>query len=62
MKKTSAKIMVVATLAAFALTSCGSTRVEDKREKVAQASADEIDKVVVVDWTDRALGEISAPT
>ena len=62
MKKTSAKIMVAATLAAFALTSCGSTRVEDKREKVAQASADEIDKVVVVDWTDRALGEISAPT
>ena len=62
MKKTSAKIMVAATLAAFALTSCCSTRVEDKREKVAQASADEIDKVVVVDWTDRALGEISAPT
>ena len=62
MKKTSAKIMVAATLAAFALTSCGSTRVEDKREKVAEASADEIDKVVVVDWTDRALGEISAPT
>lgn len=62
MKKTSAKIMVVATLVAFALTSCGSTRVEDKREKVAEASADEIDKVVVVDWTDRALGEVSAPT
>lgn len=62
MKKTSAKIMVAATLVAFALTSCGSTRVEDKREKVAEASADEIDKVVVVDWTDRALGEVSAPT
>ena len=62
MKKTSAKIMVAATLVAFALTSCGSTRVEDKREKVAEASADEIDKIVVVDWTDRALGEVSAPT
>lgn len=62
MKKTSAKIMVAATLVAFALTSCGSTRVEDKREKVAEASADEIDKVVVVDWTDRTMGEVSAPT
>lgn len=62
MKKTSAKIMIAATLVAFALTSCGSTRVEDKREKVAEASTDEIDKVVVVDWTDRALGEVSAPT
>lgn len=61
MKKTS-KLMVTAIAAAFALTSCASTKVEDARNKVPEAKADEIDKVVVIDWTDRALGEISAPT
>ena len=50
-------------------TSCGSTqvaasnaRVEDSRNKVPEAKTDEIDKVVVVDWTDRTMGEVSAPT
>lgn len=36
--------------------------IEDKRNQVPEASKDEVDKVVVVDWTDRALGEVSAPT
>ena len=29
--------------------------------KTPVASASEIDKVVVVDWTDRVLGEVAAP-
>ena len=44
------------------LVSCASTKVEDKREKVPEAKESEVDKLVVVDWTDRSLGEISAPT
>lgn len=36
--------------------------VQDKRNEVPEASKSDIDKVVVVDWTDRALGEVSAPT
>lgn len=42
--------------------SCGSTKVEDNRNKVSDAKNDEIDKIVVVDWTDRVMGEVSAPT
>ena len=61
MKKT-IKSMVVLAAMALAFTSCGSTKVEDFRNKVPEAKSDEIDKVVVVDWTDRALGEVSAPT
>ena len=53
---------VAVVMAGAVLVSCGSTKVEDKREKVPEAKVDEIDKVVVVDWTDRALGEASAPT
>ena len=55
-------------MAGAVLASCGSTKVEnsrpveDPRNKVPEAKADEIDKIVVVDWTDRALGEVSAPT
>ena len=62
MKRTTVKLMIAAISVALAFSSCASTKVEDKREKVPEAKADEVDKVVVVDWTDRALGEISAPT
>lgn len=55
-------LMALALTGAFAITSCGSTKVEDPRGKIAEAPKDEIDKVVVVDWTDRTMGEISAPT
>lgn len=55
-------LMALALTGTFAITSCGSTKVEDPRGKIAEAPKDEIDKVVVVDWTDRTMGEISAPT
>ncbi|MGN0751218.1 MAG: hypothetical protein ACI4LS_12110 [Treponema sp.] len=55
-------LMALALTGTFAIISCGSTKVEDPREKIAEAPKDEIDKVVVVDWTDRTMGEISAPT
>jgi len=61
MKKTIKSMGVLAAMA-LAFTSCGSTKVEDSRNKVPEAKESEIDKVVVVDWTDRALGEVSAPT
>lgn len=35
--------------------------VVEKRNPVPEASNDEVDKIVIVDWTDRALGEVSAP-
>ena len=53
--------MTAAVLTCLAM-GCGSTKVQDPTLKVPQAKADEVDKMVVVDWTDRALGEISAPT
>ena len=59
MKKTiKSSIALFAAALAFALTSCESAKQEDSRNKVVE----EADKVVVVDWTDRALGEVSAPT
>lgn len=59
MKKTiKSSIAVLAAALTLALTSCESTKQEDTRNKIVE----EADKVVVVDWTDRALGEVSAPT
>ena len=60
MKKTLA--IVAAAAMALALAGCASTNVEDKRLNVPEAKNSEVDKVVVVDWTDRTLGEVSAPT
>lgn len=58
MKKTiKSSIAVLAAALTLALTSCESTKQEDTRNKIVE----EADKVVVVDWTDRALGEVSAP-
>ena len=34
----------------------------DPTEDIPQADRDEADRVVIVDWADRTLGEISAPT
>ncbi|MBQ3980468.1 MAG: hypothetical protein II631_00275 [Treponema sp.] len=63
MKKISMIAMFFAAVMTGALlVSCASTKVEDKREKVPEAKESEVDKLVVVDWTDRSLGEISAPT
>ena len=60
MKKTQA--IVAAAAMALTLAGCTSTSVEDKRLNVPEAKNSEVDKVVVVDWTDRTLGEVSAPT
>lgn len=63
MKKTIKTIAIAALafVAAFSITSCGSTKVEDPRGKSAESPKSEIDKVVVVDWTDRTMDEVSAP-
>ena len=65
MKKTITNVMVAGTLMALVLglSGCGTTKViSDTVNKVEVDSDDEVDKVVVVDWTDRTLGEIAAPT
>ena len=65
MKKTITNEMVAGTLMALvlSLSGCATTKViSDPVNKVEVASDDEVDKVVVVDWTDRTLGEIAAPT
>ena len=62
MKKTLIKAMVAGTLFASLLSfaGCGSTPKAHPTIKVNVD--DDVDKVVVIDWTDRTLGEISAPT
>ena len=60
MKKLSIVIAVSALI--FGFVGCGSTPKQDPVMPVQKAPENEIDKVVVVDWTDRALGEIQAPT
>ena len=62
MKKTLIKAMVAGTLFASLLSfaGCGSTPKADPTIKVNVD--DDVDKVVVIDWTDRTMGEISAPT
>ncbi len=65
MKKTIKNVMVAGTLMALvlSLSGCATTKViSDPVNKVEVGSDDEVDKVVVVDWTDRTLGEIAAPT
>ena len=65
MKKTITNVMVAGTLMALvlSLSGCGTTKVISAPvNKVEVDSEDDVDKVVVIDWTDRTLGEISAPT
>ena len=65
MKKTITNVMVAGTLMALvlSLSGCATTKViSDPVNKVEVGSDDEVDKVVVVDWTDRTLGEIAVPT
>ena len=65
MKNTITNVMVAGTLMALvlSLSGCATTKViSDPVNKVEVGSDDEVDKVVVVDWTDRTLGEIAAPT
>ena len=67
MKKITFTVSVMAAFMAMGLVSCASTGnvqearpAEDKTVKVN--IDDDVDKVVVIDWTDRTLGEIAAPT
>ena len=68
MKKTvKAMFIGAAVIAGMGFVSCGSTPKQESVKadpvlKVEEAKADEIDRVVVVDWTDRTLGEVQAPT
>ena len=62
MKKTIANVLAAGMIAAamvLCMTSCGSTKVDPTLKVNVD---DDIDKVVVIDWTDRTLGEIAAPT
>lgn len=66
MKKSLLKLTGFAFLCATTFIGCGSTPKQETKpdsvKKVEEAKEEEIDKVLVVDWTDRALGEVSAPT
>ena len=62
MKKTSLVLFFIVVVTIFFITGCASTQNEDPVMKVEVATEDEIDRVVAVDWTDRTLGEVSAPT
>lgn len=66
MKKSLLKLTEFAFLCATTFIGCGSTPKQETKpdpvKKVEEAKEEEIDKVLVVDWTDRALGEVSAPT
>lgn len=74
MKKiTSITVTAMAAVMALGMTSCGTTQLvagtlpttyvsPDPVKKVVTADEDEIDKILVVDWADRSLGEVSVPT
>ena len=55
-------VITVVCVLVLSLFSCLSTPKPDPVISVQTATEDELDKVVVVDWTDRALGEVQAPT
>lgn len=59
MKKT-LRTLFLTSLVLCGLAGCASTK-QESVGKVETAADDEIDKIVVVDWTDRTLGEVSAP-
>ena len=55
-------VITVVCVLVLSLFSCLSTPKPDPVMSVQTATEDELDKVVAVDWTDRALGEVQAPT
>ena len=55
-------VITVVCVLVLSLFSCLSTPKPDPVMSVQTTTEDELDKVVVVDWTDRALGEVQAPT
>ena len=62
MKKTGTILLLVSFVVLISFTGCVSTPKTDPTIKIEQAKEEELDNVVAVDWTDRTLGEISAPT
>lgn len=62
MKKTGIILLLVSFIVSISFMGCVSTLKTDPTIKIEQAKEEELDKVVAVDWTDRTLGEISAPT
>ena len=55
-------VVTVVCVLVLSLFSCLSTPKPDPVMSVQTTTEDELDKVVAVDWTDRALGEVQAPT
>ena len=55
-------VITVVCVLVLSLFSCLSTPKPDPVMSVQTTTEDELDKVVAVDWTDRALGEVQAPT
>lgn len=55
-------VITVVCVLVLSLSSCLSTPEPDPVMSVQTTTEDELDKVVAVDWTDRALGEVQAPT
>lgn len=55
-------VITVVCVLVLRLFSCLSTPKPDPVMSVQTATEEELDKVVAVDWTDRALGEVQAPT
>ena len=62
MKKTRLVLFLTVVATIFFIVGCASNQKIDPVMKVEVATEDEIDRVVAVDWTDRTLGEVSAPT
>lgn len=62
MKKIIERLSVAFIVSSALFVGCASSPKADSTQKVPVASASDQDKVVIVDWTDRTLGEIAAPT
>ena len=62
MKKTITNVMVAGTLFASLLSFAGCVSTPKADSNIKVNVEDDVDKVVVIDWTDRTLGEIAAPT
>lgn len=62
MKKTEIILLLVSFIVSISFMGCVSNPKTDPTMKIEQAKEEDLDKVVAVDWTDRTLGEISAPT
>ncbi|MBQ0052630.1 MAG: hypothetical protein KBT11_11310, partial [Treponema sp.] len=60
MKKINGILTAAVAVMAFGTMGCGSTKVAPDPTLKVNVD-DDVDKVVVIDWADRALGEVAAP-